>query len=52
MPGGEEEAAAGKDREIRRLSQLVTLLVIVAILILMYGITIDWLNPHMGLIQY
>lgn len=47
-----EEAAAGKDREIKRLSHLVTLLIIVAILILMYGITIDWLNPHMGLIQY
>lgn len=47
-----EEAAAGKDKEIKRLCRLVTLLIIVAILVLVYGITIDWMNPHMGLIQY
>lgn len=48
----EEEASAAKDKEIKRLSRLVTLLIIVAILVLVYGITIDWMNPHMGLIQY
>lgn len=47
-----EEASAAKDKEIKRLSRLVTLLIIVAILVLVYGITIDWMNPHMGLIQY
>lgn len=47
-----EAAMASKDKEIKRLTRLVSLLIVVAILILGYGIVIDWLNPHMGLIQY